>query len=793
MDLQDNHPAFPEEKSRLDITISAIKKTIETLEGKKTNFIGCWSDRMVALQLAEMDSNMVYHLHQSVKQPYFARIDILEIKRAEELKLYIGKTGFGHHDPTVQIIDWRAPVAELYYSGSEGITSYAAPGGMRKAKVLLKRKFDIKDGKLIEIFDDKIMEVIKKQAAKGTAGRKAKQKKVVVDEFLNYKLKGNVDNKLKDIVATIQKEQNRIIRASKDQVVIVQGAAGSGKTTVALHRLSYLIYHNQDSFVSDKLLIIAPNRIFLDYISDILPELGVERVVQDTFVGIAFRLLGERYRTNETEKLKLLHDTGSESSINDLRSNLIQSSNFKASLAFKILIDNYLAYYRDSFHKLLPDIVLEKSDFKLSVESFATKLENSEQPLVGQIAKLKDFIIESINTHLYGDKGFRQGHIARIKDSYSHKIDELGNYLSGEEEIKKFTQKLIEERDIQIARMEKEKQDFIASYFKKWPQLTAFDFYQKMLSNPQVLKKCSPEKVDYKFLSGMSGKIFSNGQVEREDLAPLVYLRYRLNGLAERGRYLHIIVDEAQDLTAFEYEILKLLSEKSSFTIVGDQAQSIHYFRGVNDWKKLAEHLSPKKKAAYFEMELSYRSTMEIINFANEILKGSPENYPLAKPVIRHGSIPEVNKAGDFDEMMEQVTGKISALIKKGYKSIAVICKTTDQCQQFYKFLGRSDIRMDVNLITYDQTSFSKGISIVPIFMAKGLEFDAVCLFDASAKNFPISSHEIKLLYVAVTRALHHLSVFYWDELTPAISGMDPELFLNTGDPMMPSPSSDYN
>jgi len=776
MSIANEHPAYVEESSRFQETLAAMGETVRVLEGKQGEIDGSWNDRAVARQLAEMDSAMVKNLRLSLKQPYFARVDVRESQTGQELRLYIGKTGYGHDRPAVQVIDWRAPIADLYYSSSGGMSSYAAPGGSRKAEVLLKRKFDVQEGRLLAIFDEQLLDRIQKAAGRKKTAAPSRQKTAVTDEFLNYRLQGRVDNRLKEIVATIQKEQNKIIRAGKDHVLVVQGAAGSGKSTIALHRLSYLIYHNQGSFTADRLLIIAPNRLFLDYISDVLPELGVESVAQETVESLAFRLLGAWYRINDPEKMELLHSQAQDEAGEEERRRVLTVSRFKSSLDFMETIDRCLDHWRQEFAGQLQDIVLPGAEFSLPAAALRDKLVNMDQPLANQVQKLKSFILENLRRHLYGDGGFRQGRYAQVRESCRVKLDELRLTNMPAEEISRLSQALQAERDSLIRRIEQEEKSFPDQFFVSWPEWQPPDAYRQLLASPRLLKKLARKKFDFQALADHSARVFASHQLEREDLAPLVYLKYRLQGLPEAGRYLHMVVDEAQDISPFEYQILGLLSANRSMTIVGDMAQGIHDFRGIDSWQSLLDQLAPKKNQLFAQLDLSYRSTMEIIRFANGILQAAPKNTPLAQPVIRSGSLPEVVEAPDLTGMMDLAADKVSWYLERGYKSVAVLARSAVLCQQFHHSLAGRTFRIEVNLITRDQTSYRRGITIAPIYLAKGLEFDAVILLDGSAPVFGTGLRDLRLLYVAVTRALHCLTVYFRDQAAPLIAATSPEL-----------------
>ena len=231
-------------------------------------------------KISEVLSKDIDSYKNALEAPYFGRVDFREYRGLTEkiyihkFLPYIGKQGINNSQNGDEIVvDWRAPVADLYYSGTGGEAYYKAPSGIIEGKLELKRKFLFEDGDIKQIFDEGINELM----INGEEGEE------LVDKFLKINLETSRGKKLKEVVATIQKEQNDIIRWPKNLPIIVQGSAGSGKTTIALHRLAYLIYRYKEKMSGNEILVLAPNKLFLDYISDILPSLGATEVNQNTF------------------------------------------------------------------------------------------------------------------------------------------------------------------------------------------------------------------------------------------------------------------------------------------------------------------------------------------------------------------------------------------------------------------------------------------------------------------------------------------------------------------------------
>ena len=285
----------PVEQERLTLTKSHIEKTLKNVEAYRRQYKENIKDAMSELDTQESSQNYINvmvntqfveianknydKLVKALKKPYFARIDFREKGSEKDEQFYIGKTSIlKDNEFTPLVVDWRAPVSNLYYEGRLGTTTYESEGEMYEGELLLKRQITIEDGHLVNIIDVDI---------------------TTNDAFLQASLEASADQRLKDIASTIQAEQNRVIRASMRRPLIVQGAAGSGKTTIALHRIAYFIYTYEKSFNPENFLIIAPNRLFINYISEVLPELGVEKVKQTTYIDFIFECLGFKLKLEE--------------------------------------------------------------------------------------------------------------------------------------------------------------------------------------------------------------------------------------------------------------------------------------------------------------------------------------------------------------------------------------------------------------------------------------------------------------------------------------------------------------
>ncbi|MBQ9854834.1 MAG: UvrD-helicase domain-containing protein, partial [Clostridia bacterium] len=325
------HPAYQAEQENLIRTLSVVEKETFLAEEELTD-----SERELKharaydpdkLPVREMlyakAVSLLRTLALSAKKPYFTRIDFREDGKEKETP-YIGKYGLTDTDSLKSVVvDWRAPLANLYYSGQLGRVNYTAPDGKVEGELTLKRQFDIEDGKLVSIFDTDI---------------------VSQDAYLQSALNAMSGDRLKEIVTTIQAEQNYVIRHPLKRSLIVAGAAGSGKTTIALHRIAYLLYAFQNQLNPKNMLIIAPNPLFLNYIAGVLPDLGVEEVRQTTVHLLISDWLGKALPSidisDRTERVLNAPKTEFKA--------LSAAAQFKGSLRFMQLLDAFLdAYERD--------------------------------------------------------------------------------------------------------------------------------------------------------------------------------------------------------------------------------------------------------------------------------------------------------------------------------------------------------------------------------------------------------------------------------------------------------------
>ncbi len=337
---------------------------------------------------------------------------------------------------------------------------------------------------------------------------------------------------------------------------------------------------------------------------------------------------------------------------------------------------------------------------------------------------------------------------------------------------------MLEIRDENIRRWEHESLKLVDDYFAEVPRLELLDYYKNLITDPISMEIYTggfiPEKL-LNFITNYSTEILDEGLLEFEDIAPLVYLRIRLFGFKDkRQRLSHVVIDEAQDFSLFQFYILKIFSSTDSFTILGDLSQGIHSYRAIKNWDEVIERIFPKSISNYKTLEQSYRTTIEIMNLANEVIKHyDNENIIYAKPIIRHGELPLLLPDLSTDELIHYLSTEITQLKEDDYQSIAIICKSMDECKKMHNLFSE-DIKP--KLMTEDITHYQSGVMILPSYLAKGLEFDIVFIVTLD-EEYHNEELDIKLLYIAMTRALHRLYVCSTNHLSPLLENIDQKLY----------------
>lgn len=719
-----NHPDFPQEQQHLAATISAMKQVIADLEQDmndrvhKINQSLSKKDEVSAYVHSLMKSDhalKVSNITQALDCPYFGRVDFREDGTDSFEPYYIGRTKVAKLDiestQDILVFDWRDPVSTIFYECQDGRATYEVLGRYTyTGDVSRKRQYKIEDGRLISMSEDNILSKLMSR----------QQESLIADPFLLERLLAGAGDRLKDIVTSIRSEQNQIIREPLNQVTIIQGVAGSGKTTIGLHRLSYLLYN--EKLKPSKLVIIAPNRIFLDYISDLLPEIDAQNVRQTTFPDLAAAIM-------QTEPVISIKTT--------LTAELAAVASWKGTSEFIKIMETFLDKKLQKFCLKLASLSLFNNQLTITREQQLEKvIEGAGVPYNERLRSLHKYV------------RFRVKNFIEVYEARSNR---------GEAHTDKKT----------AANYAAEGERFLEKYFAKLPLLELFAGYTELFHDKQVWRKVKPPGTTVEVLLTHTLTLLTAGQVERDDLAPLCYLKYLLDGFAHVEQFDHIAVDEGQDSNLLEYIILSHLSRNTSFTIMGDMSQAIHTDRGLTSWQQLLKEVFAEAKCRYYEVNFSYRSAKEIVDLFNKVL---PSGRSKAIPVFEIGRKPVIEPVPSALTALNRTLEIIEAYQALGCKSVGVLTRDERDSQLLYEGLQQAAPHLiNLNLITGSVLSYHGGITIAPILLAKGLEFDGVIIWNASDKKFTADFYDAKLLYVALSRAMYYLHIQYLGTLTPLL------------------------
>lgn len=636
----------------------------------------------------EEEEHKILLLEKMIKSPYFARIDFKFDDEDEFEKIYIGRSSLRKNSyQEMYVYDWRSPIASVFYRFMTGEAFYDAPCGRVTGELNLKRQYEIKNGKLEYFFDSDVQ---------------------IVDEFLRQLLSQNTTAKMKAIVETIQHEQDVVIRDMENDLLMVQGVAGSGKTSIALHRAAYLMYQGlQTKLSANNIMIISPNSIFEQYISNVLPELGEDNVISSVFEDILSALLNGR-------KIQ---------SRNDFLENLIVNSKYKEisrnSIEFKTS-----SFFREILDQFLIDIPRQWIEFEdvyyegkcvVSGQILKDKiLGRPETPLGIKLEQLEDYILEQI----FGT-GKGRGH--------------------------------------------KEEKNLIKQEIQKFIKIDIVELYKILFSNEayfySLLQNSNPSQ-NIKNIWKYTKENLEADSLYYDDAIAIAYLYLKIYGTNKYKNIKQVVIDEAQDYYPLQYEIFNLLFSNAKFTILGDMKQTLAKKEDISFYEQIQKILN-KKKSSLIMLDKSFRCTNEILNFSLKFIEQSSQ----IKSFNRNGDSPKVYIADNSEIFIDEIVKEIKLCQEKGFQSICLICKTEKNSTYLFNKIKH---KLDIQLIKNGSVSDLQGVFILPVYMSKGLEFDTVLICDADSQNYH-DEDDKNLLYVACTRALHKLSLFCENEVSPLI------------------------
>jgi DNA helicase-2/ATP-dependent DNA helicase PcrA len=643
-----------------------------------------------------------------LKNPYFGRFDFAEDGFNDIDNVYIGSYNLvDKNTDEILIYDWRAPVSSMFYRCEVGKASYKSPIGTISGDMLLKKQYKIQDSKLKYFFDSSIK---------------------VNDEILQEVLSENASSKMKTIVETIQKEQDIIIRDTDNELLIVQGVAGSGKTSIALHRIAYLLYQGLNSKLSaNNIIIVSPNSIFSKYISEVLPELGEENVEEITFDEIITGNLGKSFLLeHRKEQLEALILTQDNEDFN-IRMGSIQ---FKGSIAFTAIINRLIEYYEK---KLIDfkDVYYDGETIETREELKNFFLNNKINiPIAKRLRRIEGMILNKIHS-------LRKKRLNKIEKV----VESCGNHIL---EIKSFS-RLMAIKESKI----------LMNHLHSFTQIDYMDLYKLLFNKEDLLLKLSdglelPKDIN-KIISETKNNL-NKGKIYYEDCVALLYIKLKLDGNDDFSQIKQVLIDEAQDYYPLQYQVFNLLFKRARYTVLGDFNQTIDKY-GDNQIYTEIEKVLDKKKSVKLSMNKSYRSSIEISSFNKRLLNNEQKFIPFE----RHEAEPLIIYKESHGLMYKSISEDIAKYHEQGYKSIAIICKTEKEAEEVQGRLENVTYGKVVNNIN---DAIGNYMVVIPAYLAKGLEFDVVIVYDVSDNNYR-SQFDKRLLYVACTRPLHQLVLYY--------------------------------
>lgn len=651
-----------------------------------------------------------------VLSPYFGRIDFHENGEQKAEKYYIGLSNLVNDSYDVLVYDWRAPVSSMFYDYEIGEAEYKCPEGIIDGKVTLKRQYKIVNGKIEYMFDSNLK---------------------IDDEILQEILGKSTDDKMKAIVTTIQREQNKVIRNEEYKNLIVQGPAGSGKTSVALHRVAYLLYKHRDEIIPENIVVFSPNQVFNDYISNVLPQLGEDNMCQTTFKEYMHKALGSGLKKEDYFDMMEYILSSRDEPAYEKR---IRNIKYKSSIEFMDILKRYVTYVEGA-DRNFTDIIF-RGKLIISSKDLGELFykDYSHLPLKRRLQKIRErilFLLKPIEKE-------------RIRE-VAGELEISGNYIDKVE---------ITGKSITAVR------DEMKEIYHEISRITEFDLvdiYKKLFKNLELFtgssisENCEKEIIDIK---DYTLENLDAGTLYYEDQPPLLYLKGALGDLPKTSEIKYVIIDEAQDYTPLQYEIFYQLFKSASITMLGDLNQSINPFMNVGDYRNIS-HIFPGDNTCIMNLTKSYRSTMEITEFSRMLLNKEITD----ESVARHGDKPLVLGFPNEEAIKIRILEDIKIYKDKGYKSIGIITRTKKEADEVHNFLKD---KVKVKAIISDDEEYLNDAVVIPIFLAKGLEFDVVLIYNAGNENYSLDEERL-LFYTACTRALHMLCVYYSGRCTPLL------------------------
>ncbi|MBD2845428.1 ATP-binding domain-containing protein [Paenibacillus sp. IB182496] len=706
-------------------------------------------------------------LNRLYPSPYFGRVDFAEEGQGNIESVYVGVSAFVDDDGlTFLVYDWRSPIAGLYYDYPPGPAGYDTPVGRIDGELTHKRQYQIREGELVSLFDAGV---------------------TIGDELLQRMLAKGADAQMRSIVATIQREQNAIIRDEQSRLLVVQGAAGSGKTSAALQRVAYLLYRHRETLRADQIVLFSPNPIFNSYVSTVLPELGEDNMQQTTWQEyLDYWLRDTLVPEHPFDQMEYGLTAHAEPGYAARQ----QGMAFKSSEAYMHDLQRYAAWLGAEGLAFVP-IALHGREL-ITAEQMQTQLDRYDtgMRLSYRLDHLRQWLLEELTRlerRARGSSWVRKEMDALDPEVYAEAFGELHK----DKEAFDLAERYAAVREQQGGPRRGDEADFdFAEREEAWlSRRIAKEHFKPLRKAVRELAFVDVPAMYARLFEDEAGYIRRTGaaalpqlwaevcrqtaaQLARkalfyEDATPYLYFKELIEGVRTNSEVRHVFVDEGQDYSPFQYAYMHKLFPRARMTVLGDFGQAIFtQTTRLDATDSPLARLFGAEDTRVIRLERSYRSTREIVAFTKAL---QPEAAGVV-PFDRSGPQPQLIRLADASARAARILADIAALQREGHPSIAVITKTAAESREAYEVL-RSQDGLRPRLIAKDSSELGEGLVVLPVYLAKGIEFDAVLIYDASADTFR-PADDPKLLYTACTRAMHRLLLYATGEWTPAVAAM---------------------
>ncbi|MCO6541137.1 MAG: ATP-binding domain-containing protein [Lactobacillus sp.] len=669
-------------------------------------------------------------LQKLEKNPYFARIDFRELPSGHPETIYIGLASFTDAQNHFLIYDWRAPISSIYYDGNLGKVTYQTPDGEQVVEVSLKRQFIIEEGQIVSLFDTQ---------------------ETIGDQMLLTALSHNASTQMQGIVTTIQQEQNQIIRDTKSDLLFVQGAAGSGKTSAIMQRVAYLLYRYRKKLTSGQVVMFSPNMLFNDYVSQVLPEMGEQNMVQMTYLQYVARRLPKVQVQDLYEQFEAIQ-----------QDTITPATLFVSDLAFFKLTTSYAqqlqqrgVHFRNLYFR--KQVLISRAQIADIYYGFGP-----QYSLLNRIDGTKEALIKIVQRKISSEmrKKWVQEQIQNLsqeelRQMYDYPDQEFKN---SDDETKFLARKIVTNALRPVVKKIRHNSfiNIAATYYeflKVVPQLLPLSKYQ--VSDAQWQNFVAQFAADW-----------SQHKISLANISPYLYLYDLLTGHHGDLTMKFVFIDEIQDYTPFQLAYLQYNFPRARYTMLGDLNQAILTHDNSQTLLKEITRLFDSEKTRVVQLTHSYRSTKQITQFTKHLLTVGEKIIPFNRP----GDLPNIKVATSAEQMLQATREQLRANQQQNYAT-AIITKDLSQAQQLQQQLQQ---HVPVTLIKSENQRLAAGDLVIPAYLAKGLEFDAVIMWNATAGQF--TNQDQQLIYTITSRAMHRLSIIANQQLDPIIAAVPKDL-----------------